>query len=51
MTSEFAEKRKTEEGFIAQETCDGKPYLDYAARRARRRREGEDRAAPLGMTV
>jgi hypothetical protein len=49
--TEVAEKRKSAEGFIAQKTCDGKPYLDYAARRARLRRGRENRDAPLGMTV
>jgi hypothetical protein len=38
-------------GFIAQKTCDEKPYLDYAARRAKLRRERNYRAALLGMTV
>ena len=40
-----------EEGFIAQRACDGKPYLDYAARRAKPRRGREYRAASLGMTI
>src|SRR5271157_1234807 len=31
-----------EEGFIAQKTCDGKPYLHSAARRAKMRREREE---------
>ncbi len=41
---------KSAEGCFAQKTCDGKPYLDYATRRAKLRRERENRVAPLGMT-
>jgi hypothetical protein len=37
-SAEFAEKIRKEGGFIAQKTCDGKPYLHCAARRAKLRR-------------
>src|SRR5208337_4014452 len=35
---------------MAQKTCDGEPYLRCAARRATKRRGGEDRAAPVPST-
>ena len=53
---------KEKERFIAQRTCDGKPYLDpgeahgahktrSATRRAKLRRDTKNRVAPLGMTA